>query len=80
MKYRLVHQDFAHHTDAEPIDTAGPWKVYNLADVPYGWPGNGVRLAIEGTDEELTYIRNRFPAEPVDPRPLPEPPDESFDA
>jgi hypothetical protein len=70
MLFRIIHQDFAHHQPANPIETAGNWKVYNLADVPYGWPNNGHRMALEATEAQLVILRSEA-ALPVDPKPLP---------
>lgn len=68
--FRIIHQDYAHHQAATPVDTAGNWKVYALTDVPYGWPNNGHRMALEATDSQLAALRDEELL-PVDPRPLP---------
>ena len=68
--FRIIHQDFAHHCSATPIDKAGNWQVYDLADVPYGWPNNGHRMALEATTSQLDVLRGEE-ALPVDPKPLP---------
>lgn len=71
--YRVIHQDFAHHHPATPIEHVGNWQVYHAADVAYGWPHNGVRLALEATAEQVEYLRANDKASPVNPLPLPEP-------
>jgi len=71
MNYRLIHQDFAHHHSATPIEQIGNWQVYAETDVAAGWPHNGVRLAMEMDEDQLADLRKRDKASSVDPKPLP---------
>jgi hypothetical protein len=70
--YRVIHQDFAHHHPATPIEHVGNWQVYHAADVEYGWPHDGHRLALEATAEQVEYLRVNDKQAPVVVRPLPD--------
>jgi hypothetical protein len=77
--YRVIHQDFAHHHDASPVEHVGNWKVYLASDVAYGWPHNGHRLALEMTADQIAWLRANDKASPVNPQPIPEPQPEPED-
>jgi len=73
MPYRVIHQNFAHHHPATPLEQVGNWQVYDEAAVAAGWPGNGVRLAMELDETQLAALRERDVATSVEPLPLPVP-------
>jgi hypothetical protein len=70
--FRVVHQDYAHHVDAEPLRDVGAWRVFPLDAISGRWPGNGVQLVLTLRAEQVDQLD---PTErPIEPRELPEPP------
>jgi hypothetical protein len=72
---QIVWQNWAHHIGVPWEERIGEWCVFRAGTVPYGWPGEGIRLAIELTTEELAELRKSTPAvvSPITPAPLPSP-------
>lgn len=71
--YRIIHANFSHHHPATPIKKAGRWNVYRTADVEEGWPNNGQHiLALEMTEEQITWLEENDEDEPYEQWPLPE--------
>lgn len=78
--YRVIHQDYAHHAPAEPLRKHGSWVVFAREDVPKGWPGDGNRLALTLTEEQIDALDpTEYPLEPLElPEPLPVPEPEQY--
>lgn len=65
---RIINQNYSHLLDVEPIEKVGRWYVYNLEDVPFGWPGNGVKLSLEVNSSQIEWLRINDQVEEVDER------------
>jgi hypothetical protein len=79
--YRAINNAFHHHCQATPIEQVGRWHIYHTEDVAADWPGNGVRLAVAVTTEQVEWLRVNDKPGDFDPLPLPtnEPPPEEED-
>jgi hypothetical protein len=71
--FRAINNAFHHHCQATPIEQVGRWHIYNVADVPADWPGNGVRLAVTMSAEQVEWLRVNDKPGDFDPLPLPLP-------
>lgn len=78
MKYLAVHQDFAHHIDADPIEQLGTHVIFaRPVAVPEGWDRVSTPLL---TEARLVALRvacegQTFPVanpQPIPPEPEPE--------
>lgn len=70
---QVVWQNWAHHIGIPWEYRIGEWCVFPMGTVPYGWPGDGHRLALEMTAAELDELRLSAPVDPppIEPQPLP---------
>jgi hypothetical protein len=71
--FRAINNAFHHHCTATPIEQVGRWHIYNIADVPADWPGNGVKVAVTLTTEQVEWLRVNDKPGDFDPLPLPQP-------
>jgi hypothetical protein len=74
LPYMQVHQDYAHHIDADPIEVVGMWAIFAWpVGVPEGWDRVSTPLL---TEARLVALRaacegQTFPE--ANPQPIPEP-------
>ena len=75
--WHFVPQDLAHHIEAAPTESVGPWRIY-----PVGTPAPAALLALLSgphTSRQLEALRAEVAHDygddcpPVDPQPLPMP-------
>jgi len=72
---QVVWCNWAHHVGVPWTERIGDWCVFAVGTVPYGWPNNGHRLALELTQLDIDELRATaaMVVPEIVPEPLPEP-------
>jgi hypothetical protein len=69
--FRAINNAFHHHHPATPVQQVGRWHIYRVEDVSADWPGDGVRLAVTMSAEQVEWLRANDKPGDFDPLPLP---------
>ena len=72
---QVVWCNWAHHVGVPWTERIGDWCVFAGGTMPYGWPNNGHRLALELTQSAIDELRATaaIVVPEIVPEPLPTP-------